>query len=124
VHFVGQGGWSDAAVLGKVREMVLPQIERHGRIESMIIDDTSFPKKGEHSVGVGTNIADSLASRRIARWRCRCRLPTTRRACRWLIDFNLPKDWAEDKIRRHKTGVPEEIGFKTSRRSLSSTPRG
>jgi SRSO17 transposase len=25
----------------------------------------------------------------------------------------LPKDWAEDKARRHKTGVPEEIGFKT-----------
>ena len=34
LHFVAQGGWSDAAVLGKVREMVLPQIERHGAIEA------------------------------------------------------------------------------------------
>src|SRR5438874_6752897 len=25
LHFVGQGGWSDAAVLGKVRELVLPR---------------------------------------------------------------------------------------------------
>src|SRR5919108_123931 len=25
----------------------------------------------------------------------------------------LPKDWAEDQIRRHKVGVPDEIGFKT-----------
>jgi SRSO17 transposase len=51
LHFVGKGGWSDDAVLGKVREMVLPTIERYGPIEAWIIDDTGFPKKGEHSVG-------------------------------------------------------------------------
>src|SRR5260370_10196619 len=52
VHFVGQGGWSDDDVLGKVREMVLPAIERYGAIEAWIIDDTSFPKQGRHSVVV------------------------------------------------------------------------
>src|SRR5437868_7432443 len=41
LHFIGQGGWSDAEVLAKVREMVLPQIERHGPIRAWIIDDTS-----------------------------------------------------------------------------------
>src|SRR6266404_1106450 len=29
LHFVGQGPWLDDKVLTKVREMVLPQIERH-----------------------------------------------------------------------------------------------
>ena len=52
LHFVGQGAWSDEKVLAKVREMVLPRIERHGPIEAWIIDDTSFPKHGLHSVGV------------------------------------------------------------------------
>jgi SRSO17 transposase len=52
LHFVGEGGWSDDKVLSKVREMVLTEIERHGPIEAWIIDDTSFPKKGRHSVGV------------------------------------------------------------------------
>jgi SRSO17 transposase len=46
LHFVGQSAWSDEQVLSKVRERVLPGIERHGPIEAWIIDDTSFPKQG------------------------------------------------------------------------------
>jgi SRSO17 transposase len=36
----------------KVHEMVLPEIEKDGPIEAWIIDDPSFPKQGNHSVGV------------------------------------------------------------------------
>ena len=46
LHFIGEGRWSDEKVLAKVRELVLPELERHGPIEAWIIDDTSFPKKG------------------------------------------------------------------------------
>src|SRR3954447_23595001 len=46
LNFVGIASWSDEEVQGKVREMVLPTLERHGSIEAWIIDDTSFPKKG------------------------------------------------------------------------------
>jgi len=38
LHFIGQDGWSDERVLAKVREMVLPAIERHGAISAWIID--------------------------------------------------------------------------------------
>src|SRR5229473_5393993 len=34
LHFVGQGAWSDDKVLAKVREMVLPEMERHGPVEA------------------------------------------------------------------------------------------
>jgi SRSO17 transposase len=51
LHFVGEAPWSDERVLAKVREQVLPAIERHGPIEAWIIDDTGFAKKGRHCRG-------------------------------------------------------------------------
>ena len=52
LHFVANAAWSDEDVLAKVREMVLPAMTKDGPIEAWIIDDTSFPKQGKHSVGV------------------------------------------------------------------------
>src|SRR5258706_114443 len=64
LHFVGQGGWSDDDVLGKVREMVLPAIERYGANEAWIIDDTSFPKQGRHSAAnLGVEAGRAAGSR-------------------------------------------------------------
>src|SRR6266480_3718111 len=39
-HFVANSPWSDERMLAKVRERVLPAIERYGPIEAWIIDDT------------------------------------------------------------------------------------
>src|ERR1700748_3143447 len=38
LHFVGVASWSDERVLAKVREMVLPVMQRQGPIEAWIID--------------------------------------------------------------------------------------
>src|SRR3954469_24970987 len=53
LHFVGQAPWSDTAVLTKVRDLVLPAIERAGPIAAWIIDETGFLKQGKASCGVG-----------------------------------------------------------------------
>ena len=53
LHFVAQAPWSDQAMLRRVREHVLPSITRDEPVQAWIIDDTGFPKKGSHSVGVG-----------------------------------------------------------------------
>ena len=60
LHFISQGGWSDEKVLGKVREIVLPELVRHGPIEAWIIDDTGLPKQGKHSVGVARQYCGQL----------------------------------------------------------------
>ena len=60
LHFVGKAPWSDEAVMTKVRDVVLPAIERSGPIRAWIVDDTGFPKKGKHSVGVARQYCGQL----------------------------------------------------------------
>ena len=106
LHFVGVAAWSDEKVLAKVREMVLPAMTRDGPIEAWIIDDTSFPKQGKHSVGVHHQYCGQLGKQANCQVRCRCRLPTTPPACRWPIGCTCREDWTKDRARRKKAGVP------------------
>jgi SRSO17 transposase len=113
LHFVGQGGWSDEEVLAKVRAQVLPRIERHGAIEAWIIDDTSFPKQGRHSVGVSHQYCGQLGKQANCQVAVSLSLANHDASLPVAYRLYLPKDWAEDDRRRCKAGVPEEIGFKT-----------
>ena len=69
LHFVGNAPWSDAAMLAKVSELVLPAVTGSGLIEAWIIDDTGFPKKGRHSVGVTRQYCGQLGKQDNVRWR-------------------------------------------------------
>jgi SRSO17 transposase len=51
-HIVAEAAWSDAAVLAEVRRQVMPSMTRQHPLAAWIVDDTGFPKKGTHSVGV------------------------------------------------------------------------
>src|ERR1700761_3966070 len=50
LHFVAAAPWSDATMLREVRAQVLPVVTREEPIQALIFDDTSYPKKGTHSV--------------------------------------------------------------------------
>ena len=113
LHFIAQGGWSDAAVLAKVREMVLPQIERHGAIEAWIIDDTGFPKHGTHSVGVSHQYCGQTGKQDNCQVAVSLSLANHHASLPVAYRLYLPKGWAEDEKRRAKAGVPDDIAFQT-----------
>jgi SRSO17 transposase len=113
LHFVGQGDWSDQQVLAKVREMVLPEIERHGPIEAWIIDDTGFPKKGRHSVGVARQYCGQLGKQDNCQVAVTLSLANHHASLPVAYRLYLPKEWVTDRTRRRKAGVPKEITFKT-----------
>jgi len=113
LHFVGVAPWSDEAVLGKVREMVLPEIERHGPIEAWIIDDTGFPKQGRHSVGVARQYCGQLGKPANCQVAVSLSIANHHASLPVAYRLYLPQQWAEDKARRRKAGVPAEISFET-----------
>jgi SRSO17 transposase len=113
LHFVANAAWSDEDVLAKVREMVLPAIEKSGPIEAWIIDDTSFPKQGKHSVGVQHQYCGQLGKQ--ANCQVAVSLSIANHAASLPVAYRLylPATWTKDRARRKKAGVPKEIKFKT-----------
>ncbi len=113
LHFVGNAAWSDEKVLAKVREMVLPEVERHGPIEAWIIDDTGFPKQGRHSVGVARQYCGQLGKQDNCQVAVSLSIGNHHASLPVAYRLYLPQDWAQDRKRRRKAGVPEELSFKT-----------
>jgi SRSO17 transposase len=113
LHFVAEGMWSDEVVLAKVRDMVLPQIERHGPIEAWIIDDTGFPKHGAHSVGVTHQYCGELGKQANCQAAVSLSIANHHASLPAAYRLYLPKSWAQDKKRRRKAGVPDAIAFQT-----------
>jgi SRSO17 transposase len=113
LHFVGNAPWSDAAMLAKVGELVLPAITRRGPIEAWIIDDTGFPKKGRHSVGVTRQYCGQLGKQDNCQVAVRLSLANHDASLPVAYRLYLPEDWAADLERRHKAKVPQTIAFHT-----------
>ena len=113
LHLVGEAPWSDEAILDKVRELVLPSIERQGPVEAWIIDDTGIAKKGTHSVGVARQYCGRLGKQD------NCQIAVTlsvaNHAASLPIAYRLylPEAWANDPARRKKAHVPKEVEFRT-----------
>jgi SRSO17 transposase len=113
LHFVANAAWSDEEVLGKVRKMVLPAMQRHGRIEAWIIDDTGFPKKGTHSVGVQRQYCGQVGKQENCQIAVSLSIANHHASLPVAYRLYLPETWAQDEARRKKAGVPDHIRFQT-----------
>ena len=88
--------------------MVLPAIENEGPIEAWIIDDTGFPKKGEHSVGVARQYCGQLGKRENCQVAVSLSLANHHASLPVAWRLYLPKERAADLEHRRKAGVTDE----------------
>lgn len=112
-HFVANADWSDEAVLAAVRTRVLPQMERGGPIRAWIVDDTGFPKKGTHSVGVSHQYCGQRGKQENCQVAVSLSVATEHASLPIGWRLYLPRPWAEDPVRRAKAGVPDAVTFQT-----------
>jgi SRSO17 transposase len=113
LHFIANAPWSDEQVLAKVRELVVPAIERHGPIEAWIIDDTSFPKYGTHSVGVHHQYCGQLGKQANCQVVVTLSIANHHASLPVAYRLYLPKAWTDDPARRNRAHVPSAIRFQT-----------
>src|SRR5246127_3152005 len=113
LHFVANAEWSDEKMVAKVRDLVTPSMTRQGPIEAWIIDDTSFPKKGRHSVGVHHQYCGQLGKQANCQVAVTLSIATHQGSLPIAYRLYLPQSWAKDRKRRNKAHVPKAITFKT-----------
>jgi SRSO17 transposase len=111
-HLVADSEWSDVAVLRRVRDWVMAQLGRKSKFY-WIVDDTGFPKKGIHSVGVARQYCGQLGKQDNCQVAVSLSLASERGSVPIDWRLYLPEKWAKDRRRRKKAGVPGELKFRT-----------
>jgi SRSO17 transposase len=109
-QFVNQSPWSSQ----KVRASLARKVEHEFVPEAYwIMDEVSFPKQGQHSVGVARQYCGALGKTANCQVAVTLHLGTEEASTPLDWVLYLPEKWIQDPVRRKETGVPEEITFKT-----------
>jgi SRSO17 transposase len=112
-HLVADAPWSDEAMLEQVRGYVLSAMKAKGPVQAWIVDDTGFPKKGTHSVGVARQYCGQLGKQDNCRVAVSLSVSTNTASLPIAFHLYLPEVWATDAERRKEGRIPEQIRFRT-----------
>ena len=112
-HFVAKAAWRDAAVLRAVQDYALPKMQNQGPILAWIVDDTGFPKKGKHSVGVARQYCGQLGKQDNCQVAVSVSVATAYASLPVAYRLYVPEKWVEDSHRRQQAGIPAEVAFQT-----------
>ena len=111
-HFVAKAEWSDGELLRRICQWVVPKMD-FSEGGWWIIDDTGFPKKGRHSVGVARQYCGVLGKQDNCQVAVSVSLSCGQGSLPVAWQLYLPKEWAEDEERRRKAAVPQDVLFAT-----------
>lgn len=110
-HLLSRAVWDADAVRDDLRDYVVEHLGRRDAV--LVVDETGFLKKGEHSAGVQRQYSGTAG--RIENCQIGVFLAYASDQGHAFIDreLYLPKSWSDDPDRCDKAGVPEDQSFAT-----------
>jgi len=109
--FIGQADWDHRPLLTELARQVGAELAEADAV--LVFDPSAFAKKGTASVGVQRQWCGRLG--KIDNCQVGIYLGYAARREHALVDVRLylPREWATDRKRRQKAGVPREVRFRT-----------
>src|SRR6266705_3123116 len=110
-RLLSQAVWDTDGVRDDLRSYALEQLGQESAI--LVIDETSFPKQGKKSAGVGLQYCGTTG--RVENCQVGVFLSYVTAKGHTLIDreLYLPFDWCEDRDRCRAVGIPPSVRFQT-----------
>jgi SRSO17 transposase len=108
-HFVGAGRWDDEAVMAELRQHVAQEVAEHDAV--LVLDGSAFAKSGSDSCGVTRQWCGRLGKVENCQLGVFLSYVTASGYAPLDRQLYLPREWAEDPLRRQATHVPEEVTF-------------
>ncbi|MFF3501169.1 IS701 family transposase [Streptomyces sp. NPDC003247] len=107
-QFVNQSTWDPVAVRRRISERLVPQVVP----DAWAVDDVSFPKDGRMSVGVAHQYCGALGKQANCQVAVSVHAVSDTASCPLNWRLFLPREWADDAVRRERTAVPKEVGHR------------
>jgi SRSO17 transposase len=106
-QFVNQSTWDEQKVLARYRALLAGHFAAPRGV--FVFDDTSFPKRGSHSVGVSHQYCGALGKRANCQVAVTLHYSGPRGHFPLAVRLHLPESWTGDDGRPSAAGVPEEF---------------
>jgi len=109
-QFVNQSPWEWAPLQAALTTLLLDRLLPEA---VLILDETSFPKKGDASVGVARQYCGALGKTANCQVAVSLHLGTDTTCLPLTWGLYLPQAWVDDPARRATARVPDDIGYRT-----------
>jgi SRSO17 transposase len=109
-QFVGQSPWSVEEIQHKLTERMVDLLSEP---EVWVLDETSFPKAGEHSVGVARQYCGALGKIANCQVAVSLHWSSMEFSCPMSWRLYLPPEWFADPQRAAEVKLPVEINYQS-----------
>ena len=109
-QFVNQSPWAWAPIQAALTSLLLDRLLPEA---VLILDETSFPKKGDQSVGVARQYCGALGKTANCQVAVSVHLGTDVACLPLTWGLYLPQAWIDDPVRRTAARVPDDVRYQT-----------